>query len=335
MQNKKGIEERLITQLKKGKFTLEELADHVHLKQNEVRDYLERIGGKGVPIQTTGRTKKPLYFIQTLPESGNVYTISENGSHKLDFVATSDWHIASVFHLPRTFHDAMKKTLDAGIENVFVAGDLMDGIGIYKGHHENVVTPSIEGQTDMVAEAIAKYPTLRFWGISGNHDYSFTQQNGAKPLSILEAKVDNFKNLGDLRADVVIDGIRIRLLHGAGGRNYARSYPSQTYLRDFFGGLEREQLKDIPHVMVIGHYHTYYDGKDHGIFILQPGSFQDGDNEYCVRRGLTGPAGLFHVRAYHEKGHIILWQTTYVQPKVAMEEKGKAFAKTTKNYGER
>lgn len=224
----------------------------------------------------------------------------------------------------------MKATRDAGITKVYVAGDIVDGSQIYKGHLENLVTYSVEKQTDMVAGALSKYPELDFWGIAGNHDYSFTQQNGAKPLAILAAKAPNFKNLGDFQADVIYQGIKIRLLHGAGGRAYATSYPSQTYLRDYFKGLDREEMPNIPHLMIIGHFHTLYQGKDHGIHILQCGSFQDSSNEYCIRRGLTGPNGLFHVTTEIQQGTILSFNTKYIEPN--REGKGKAFSKTTKNY---
>ena len=169
----------------------------------------------------------------------------------------------------------------------------------------------------------------------GNHDFSFTKRVGAKPLAILESKIDNFKNLGDLRADIVYKGIKIRLLHGGSGRAYARSYPSQTYLRDLFGGLEREDLKNTPHMLLLGHYHTMYVGKDHGMFVVQAGSFQDSDNEYCLRKGLTGPNGLYIVNLDYKDGEIQEFQTKFIQPKARAKEKGTTFAKSTVNYEKR
>lgn len=332
----KNIKQRLIAKLRKGKIDLEELSSEVDINKRELRVYLKELKDSGVQLLSTTSyiDKKQLFYVPILPDIGNVFFISgdDRKQHTMHFAATSDIHFGSVFHLPKTFNEALKKTEDVGIKDVFIAGDIVDGFGIYKGHHENLITPSIEGQTDIAAETFSKYPNLRFWADAGNHDYSYTQQNGAKPLSILEAKLDNFHNLGDFRADVIMNGIRIRLLHGAGNRAYARSYPSQQYLRDYFGGLEREQLTEVPHIIIIGHYHTYYQGKDHGIHILQCGSFQDGDNEYCVRRGLTGPAGLFHVELDHHSGIIDEFRTNYIQPTIASKEKGSMFAKTTKNY---
>jgi len=327
---------RLMKTLRNKKASLSELCLHTGTTTKETRELLRILEERNVDVVRgrRGRSGTETYHINVLPDLGNVYHISdaERKTDSLVFGASSDWHLASKFHLPRTWEDAMKRLVDAGVTHVYVAGDILDGTKIYKGHLENIVSPSLEDQTDLVAEAVSKFPELEFLAIAGNHDYSYTQQVGAKPLAIIEAKTDNFKNLGDLRADVIFKGIRIRLLHGAGGRAYALSYPSQSYLRDYFRGLERSQLKDIPHLMIVGHYHTVYQSKDHGIIVLQCGSFQDGENEYCIRRGLTGPHGLFKVDLTVTKGEIEQWKTEYIQPDVVKEERGKQHAKNTKRY---
>lgn len=333
----KNLETKLVARLKNSRMTVSEISDLMHVPETEIMTFLKDLSEKHVSVDTRLKDGEFSYQINTNPSNGNVYVISgkDRKHRQLRFGAASDVHFASKYHLPKTFNESMKRLVDAGITKVFLAGDIHDGRDIYHGHNENVVTTSIEGQTDLSAEALSKFPTLEFWGIAGNHDFSFTKRDGSKPLSILEAKIDNFKNLGDLRADVVYHGIKIRLLHGAGGRAYARSYPTQTYLRDFFTGLDREDLGNVPHVMLVGHYHTYYVGKDHGIIVVQSGSFQDGDNEYCLRRGLTGPNGVSIVDFGYANGVIDEFQTQFIQPPVAKREKGKAFNETSVSYSRR
>jgi predicted phosphodiesterase len=225
----------------------------------------------------------------------------------------------------------MKKFEDMGINRVYVTGDVVDGINVFRGHREYLITDSIEGQTDIAAKSLSQHPKLEFWAISGNHDFSFTKQNGARPLAILEKKIHNFRNLGDLRADIIEDGIKTRLLHGASGRiTYATSYPSQVYLRDLFTGFEREDMSSIPHMLLLGHYHRVYQGQDHGIYILQPGSFQDPDNEYCLRRGLTGPNGAYKVSIVYKSGDIYNFSTEYINPR--LHEKGSYLSKLTPSW---
>lgn len=333
----KKFRKRLISNLKNHKMTAEELSEELKIEAKDIPNYIDELERGHVQVDITrqrGGKRSLLYHINMLPDVGNIYQISDKDSKRrnMKFGFTSDIHFASKFHLPKTLKEALKSLEGDGVKKVYISGDLTDGMEIYRGHRENLITDSVEGQTDIAAELFSEFPNLEFWGVAGNHDYSFTKKSGAKPLAMLEAKCDNFKNLGDLRADVIYKGIKIRLLHGGSGRTYARSYPTQVYLRDLFGGSEKRDIREMPDILLVGHYHTLYNSKDHGIHVVQPGSFQDGDNEYCIRRGLTGPNGLYEIDIDYKDGIVDEFRTSYKQPKVAMKEKGEGFRKTVKNY---
>ena len=332
----KKFRKKLISNLKNHKMTKKELSEVMNIEEDGVDSIIKELYNEHVEVDITKkrRSRELIYHINMLPEVGNIYDISgkDNKKRNMKFGLLSDIHFASTFHLPKTLRAALKRAEDEGYKRIYIPGDIVDGIDVYRGHRENLVTDSVEGQTDIAAELFNEFPNMEFWGIAGNHDFSHTKKNGSKPLSMLEAKVDNFKNLGDLRADVIYRGIKIRLLHGGSGRTYARSYPTQTYLRDLFGGSEKHDIREMPDILLVGHYHTKYQSKDHGIEVLQPGSFQDGDNEYCIRKGLTGPNGLYLVEFDYNNGIIDEFHTGYVQPKIAMKEKGEGFRKTVKNY---
>jgi len=328
----------LINKLKNYKLDINDMKKILNTTNDiEIQSVLDKLLDMNIDLNVStpkGRSRKLLYHINILPQNGNIYHISgvDNKYRTVKFGAISDIHFASKFHLPKTFFSTMKQFEDIGVKKVYIAGDIVDGNKIYRGHLENLICTSVENQTDMAAKALSRHPNLDFMAIAGNHDYSFTKENGAKPLAILEQKIDNFTNLGDLRADITYHGITLRLLHGGSGRAYARSYPSQTYLRDYFSGLNLQDMTNLPHLMLLGHYHTLYVGKDHGIWIVQPGSFQDGDNEYCVRKGLTGPNGGFYVEYKCKDGNIDQFKTEYIEPSIRQTERGNAFKKTTINY---
>lgn len=333
---KNNVKKKIITKLKNHKLSLNELSEECNIENEQMLKYIDELMDDHVDIDVTKRRKKNelLYHINVLPDIGNVYHISDadNIKRNMRFAGCADIHLASKYHLPKTTREALKRVEDDGIRRVYIAGDIVDGIDIYKGHRENTITDSVEEQTDMAAELFSEFPNLEFWGIAGNHDFSHTKKNGSKPLSIIEAKADNFKNLGDLRADIVYRGIKIRLLHGGSGRTYARSYPTQVYLRDLFGGSEKKDIREMPDMIIVGHYHTVYKSKDHGIWVVQPGSFQDGDNEFCIRRGLTGPNGMYEIDIDFQDGIINEFDSKYIQPRIAIKEKGSGFMKTVKNY---
>jgi len=315
----------LISRLKNHKLTLTELCDTFKETPESLVPILEGLKQSGIPVTlNTEHSGELVYHINVQPQAGNVYVISQKDSKErnMKFGLASDLHFSSLFHLPKTFHTAMKILEDRGITRVYIAGDIVDGYGIYPGHLENLIEATVERQTDVAATEFSKHPGLEFWGIAGNHDYSHTKMNGVRPLALIENKCDNFKNLGEIRADVIYHGIRIRLLHGAGGRSYSLSYPTQCYLRDYFKGLDRSEMANVPHIMGVGHYHTQYFSKDHGVYILQPGSFQSGENEYCARRGLTGPNGCFLVDCDYKNGQVTSFRTEYIEPAIGFKEKG-------------
>jgi len=200
----KKIKTRLVQNLKSHKLTLDDLCGVFSVEPEEMQVMIQELQDSNiaVDVRTGHRTRKLVYHINMLPDTGNVYFIGgkDNKERNMEFAAISDIHFGSVFHLPLTFRDTMKALVDRGVKRVYVAGDVVDGNNIYRGHIENLVTHSIEGQTDIAAKALSDFPELEFWGIAGNHDYSFTKKDGSKPLAILEQKTDNFKNLGGFKS---------------------------------------------------------------------------------------------------------------------------------------
>src|SRR4030043_469281 len=67
--------------------------------------------------------------------------------------------------------------------------------------------------------------------ISGNHDESWFKSDGADIVRAFAGQRDDITYLGFNVADVIHDGVRIRLLHPEGGGAYAKSYVSQKYIR--------------------------------------------------------------------------------------------------------
>lgn len=319
---------KLISRLKNHKMTARELADLFKVTEREMLDILSSFPSEEMQIDAvTSKNKRGiLYFINTTPQAGNVHIISEADEKErlMKFASISDTHFGSKYHLSDAFHEAMSRVEDWGYTCVYHSGDICDGLGVYKGQLMDLKVTSIEDQTDMVAEAFSRHPKLEFRGILGNHDLKYTEASGVRVGSLLEGKCDNFKDLGDIEADVIYHGIRIRLLHGFSGRStYAKSYPVQTYLRNLFGGLEREVLTDLPHILLVGHHHTFVVMKDHGIYVIQPSSFQDPNNSFCKRQGLTGPNGVVLVNITYSNGQISDFDTQFFQPKSAYKERNR------------
>jgi hypothetical protein len=213
----------------------------------------------------------------------------------------------------------MQNLEDRGVTRVYLAGNLLDCAAIGSCREAGHPEWPIEEQTDLAAQAFSRHPLLEFWGIAGKADQSFLQENEVRPLALLEKKADNFRNLGDLRADVIHHGLRIRLLQGD-----STSYPSQIYLHDYIRGVEEHKLIEEPHILLLGQFYPYCQGKDHGVMIFEPGGF----HEYYARRGASGSSGAFHIQVRYQDSAISESYAGYVRPPERLGENGMAFVRT-------
>jgi len=131
---------------------------------------------------------------------------------------------------------------------------------------------------------------------------SWEEQGSINPTKLLAKQMTEagkkFKYLGTIRADILLGGIAMRLLHGAGGSAYAVSYPGQVYLRNVLGqggltvpiGGEDHPLQ----ILQIGHFHTHLNYSEYGVEVVHPGNFQR-PNDFTERRGLRGQRGCYFV----------------------------------------
>jgi predicted phosphodiesterase/biotin operon repressor len=335
MKQDDGLREKFVACLKNHKSSVDQLSERFNMTRKCVTEYIKFLRvDEGIKVESKEDKVgggNLLYYINLLPTARNTYRISgpDEEERTMSFGFVSDLHFGSKFHLAESFHNVMDKLNDLGVTKVYIAGDVVDGYKVYRGQEITLKEWDVKGQSNLAAKAFAQHPTIEFEGIAGNHDYSFTKQNGVSALELIALQTNNFTNRGDIRADIIYHGIQIRLLHGGQGRVYATSYPSQTYLRDYLRGLSRRQIQnELPHILLLGHYHTMHQGREFGIQVMQPGSFQDGDNEYCLRHGLTGPNGAFHVELSYKNAEITRYRTTYIEPDpdILDKEKGAALA---------
>lgn len=146
----------------------------------------------------------------------------------------SDTHLCSK-HQQLTYLKAIyKRFADEGIKIVLHAGDLLEGIRMYRGWELEVL---FHGADDQVAYAVANYPKeegITTYLISGNHDLSFMTNSGVNVVKRVCDQRDDMVYLGEYGAYLDLPlGLRAYLHHGAGGVPYARSYKLQKAVENF------------------------------------------------------------------------------------------------------
>jgi DNA polymerase II small subunit/DNA polymerase delta subunit B len=208
----------------------------LNITNQELLDELSHRGyfASKVPPQVTGKTFEP--------------DVKRLSGDKYRFAVISCTQLGSKYqqlsHL-YTFYSICKRR---GIRVVLHCGDLVDGEKVYRGQEYELFVHGADAQRDYVVENYPKIEGISTKVILGNHDESFYKTAGYNIVKAVCSKREDMEYVGDYYATAKIDGIKVALMHGAGGVAYARSYKLQKIVEQ----LAPEQK---PHMLFVGHWH--------------------------------------------------------------------------------
>jgi len=264
--------------------SVEELADACDVSPRRVREALAELGHKGYRI----KEEQNEVVLQRVPTpSDKVYRDLFAGD-EVRFGVVSDVHLGSKHCRLEELHYAYKYLEDEGIETVLNPGDLVCGLGIYRGQINDIEVHSLEGQIDY---AVKNYP--KFSGktllIGGNHSLEGDfGRVGANPDVAVCNQREDMEYLGDYRATIELEqGTRLYLLHPKGGMGYSADYKVRKLAEGFEAGTK-------PHACFIGHFHRRGSFEARGIQMLLAGCFEGG-GAFGARLGMSDPAVGFHI----------------------------------------
>lgn len=263
--------------------TIEQLADDLDMPPKRVRAALERAGQDGYRVETSSTEARITRFPT---DTGERHALSPTlfDGDVMRFGVVSDVHLGSIAERPEALDAAYDVFEREGIADVFNPGDLVDGIGIFKGHVSELRFHTYEAQVD---HAEATYPrrdgiTTRI--IGGNHDLEGDfGRAGADPVQAVCNRREDMVYLGRYSAVVELpNGATMQLLHPQGGASYAASYKPQKIAESYEAGSK-------PNILLIGHWHKTGYWMVRGIQTMLAGTFQ-GPTTYSTRKAM-GEAG--------------------------------------------
>ncbi len=207
------------------------------------------------------------------------------------FGVVSDTHLCS----KKERLDALEKMYDTfekeGVSVVWHVGDVTDGYNVYRGQEFEV---KMFGQDEQVDYAVANYPKrkgINTYYILGNHDLRQYETGGidiGKPIS---QRRDDMKYLGQATAKAILaNGVEMELLHPAGTGAYALSYKAQRHINNL-------APKDVPDILLFGHYHSSFYMKYRDVNFLQVPCFKD-SGIFEKRLGLNPTIGGWLVNGH-------------------------------------
>lgn len=168
------------------------------------------------------------------------------------FVVISDTHVGSIYS-PDEWHEVVEDYVNAhpDVEAVLHCGDLVEGLKISRAGTQMYELSEVgfEAQKKKAVELLAKY-NVPVYIISGNHDAYYKEFAGANIVHAVAEELDHVYHIGDDEGDIDIDGVKLRLFHGADGNSYALSYRLQKIVEAITGGTK-------PNILLAGHVHKF------------------------------------------------------------------------------
>jgi DNA polymerase II small subunit len=230
----------------------------------------------------------------------------------------SDLHVGSKTFLQRDWEALAaflgergpQSDLARSIDTVVVAGDLVDGIGVYPRQERDIAIPDVVEQYVELGRRLAELPSrLTIVGIPGNHDaVSPAEPQPSLPPALARTLGENVRLLPN-PSTFSLGGTLVAAYHGRGfddlipalpGASYAR--PTEVmrrmlqmrHLAPIYGHrtplapAERDGLvlDPIPDILVTGHLHTYGVDRYRDVLLVNASAWQ-GETEYQRMRNIV------------------------------------------------
>ena len=244
---------------------------------------------------------------------------SVEGAEPVYGVFLSDIHVGSNTFLNREFQDFLNwingrsgdLEVVSKIRYVVIAGDLVDGIGVYPGQEEELTELNLSKQYDEFAGLMAQIPkSIKIFVSPGNHDAT-RQALPQPPIFKRYAKtlyeMDNVILLGD-PCLVRLHGVNTLVYHGQSLVDIVGSSPGITFdkpaeamkvllkarhlapthgsTRVALEGDDKLVIKIVPNIFHCGHIHTVQTLKYKGTLLINSGTWQD-QTQFQKRMGIV------------------------------------------------
>lgn len=252
-----------------------------------------------IGVRGTLSPEGTLMFSDQLFRPDIPFTYSPYLSDRQGYAALiSDIHVGSDTFLEEAWGRFADWLSASDISYLLVAGDLVDGIGIYPGQEKELTIPNIYGQYEALGHMLAEIPSrIKIVLAPGNHDVV----RGAEPQPVIPEKFTrSFPSnciLVENPAMVNLQGVRVLMYHGRSfddligvipGASYEKAHDvipemlKRRHLAPCYGKRtpiaadtkDRLIIDPIPEVVHCGHVHITGITRYRGVLAVNAGTWQ-------------------------------------------------------------
>lgn len=286
--------------------------------EDMVRGKIRRMGLKGsiaAPEKTKAEMKKEQKEREQLEKkAARVETqlkgyienhnapVAEYFGSSYKFGVVSDLHLGSLYDRHDIIETAWGILKKEGVKEVFVPGDIHEGIRMYPGQEFEVEYHGADAQLQHSIDSWPEYKGMKSIVIGGNHDFSFVKHGNFDIVKAFGNARDDVEVVGQDEALVTVQvgkyPIKIMLSHPHGGSSYAISYRSQKFIESLPGGRK-------PHILLQGHYHkSDYLPCYRNVLAFQAGCLQSQTPHFMRPKGLAAHLGFWIIEVRTTKNGI-------------------------------
>jgi DNA polymerase II small subunit len=232
----------------------------------------------------------------------------KKSERNLEVAYLSDIHFGSNKFLSAPFEkfvNWLKKDERAGrIKYLIIAGDIVDGIGVYPNQEKELIVKDIEKQYEMFDDFVSTLPDyISVIVIPGNHDA--VRRGEPMPAIGSDLIKSDVLSVGN-PARVFIDGVSHIIYHGTSLDSFIANIPKLSYtkpeevmkeylvrrhLSPFYGDnpiipeeIDYMVIDEVPDILHVGHVHKNGYADYRGTLLINSGTFQ-AQTEYQIKQG--------------------------------------------------
>jgi len=257
-------------------------------------------------VAVEGRVSDPFLIASQITWPDVPPREARKAERDLSIAFLSDTHVGSRNFLEGPFKKMLswlngncppeERELAGKVKYLFIAGDAVDGVGVYPGQENELVIPDIYGQYRKFCELLSQVPDhIEVVVIPGNHD----AVRRAEPQPAIELLGDyappNAHFLGN-PCQVEVEGLRALLYHGTSLDSIIAAIPNSSYEKPekaMVDLLKRRSLSPIygenpiipehrdyllideaPDILHMGHLHKNGAERYKGTFLINAGTWQ-------------------------------------------------------------
>ncbi len=292
-KNPHSLANKVYRAIKNRRCDLIQLANRFNVTPAKIEEAIEELKKSHRCVDNFGDGTIQMASTTPFDPKEEKVVINTLGSNETEFCVgfLSDMHIGSKYERIDVLNDIYDRYEKAGVENVYVSGNWIDGEKVFNKY--DIYVYGIEAQ---VNNFIAKYPqkkNIKSFILSGDdHEGWYVQREHIDIGKYMEMKAresgrTDIFDLGYMEANISYERElgkgTVRIVHPGAGSSYAHSYKSQKYA-------ESLQPGEKPGIVCFGHYHKFNYAYARAIHMIQPGCVQD-QTPFMRKRNLESHVG--------------------------------------------